>query len=91
MKEEIMAFNNSQSSQEKEICNVLAVNLDKLIPEAENKIWHRHPVWFLEGNPIVGYSKLKAGIRLMFWSGASFNEKKLCGMRCGQNVNQRVW
>jgi hypothetical protein len=31
----------------------------------------------LDGNPIVGYSKLKAGIRLMFWSGASFDEEKL--------------
>ena len=42
-----------------------------------SKIWHRHPVWFLDGNPTVGYSKLKAGIRLMFWSGASFDEDKL--------------
>ena len=47
------------------------------MPESESKIWHRHPVWFLDGNPIVGYSKLKAGIRLMFWSGASFEEEKL--------------
>ena len=56
---------------------MLAKQIDKLLPEAESKIWHRHPVWFLEGNPILGYSKLKAGIRLMFWSGASFNEEKL--------------
>lgn len=49
----------------------------RVLPNAENKIWHRHPVWFLDGNPIVGYSKLKAGIRLMFWSGASFEEAKL--------------
>ena len=47
------------------------------LPEAENKIWHAHPVWFLEGNPIVGYSKQKSGIRLMFWSGKSFDEDKL--------------
>ncbi|MCV4785441.1 DUF1801 domain-containing protein, partial [Escherichia coli] len=33
--------------------------------------------WFLDGNPIVGYSKQKNGIRLMFWSGASFDEKGL--------------
>ena len=31
----------------------------------------------MEGNPTVGYSKLKAGIRLMFWSGADFGEGKL--------------
>lgn len=47
------------------------------MPEAENKIWHAHPVWFLDGNPIVGYSKQKVGIRLMFWSGVSFDEDKL--------------
>ena len=31
----------------------------------------------MEGNPIVGYSKQKPGIRLMFWSGASFEEDGL--------------
>ena len=31
-----------------------------------------HPVWFLDGNPVVGYSKLKGGVRLLFWSGQSF-------------------
>ena len=33
---------------------------------------HAHPVWFLDGNPVVGYSKLKGGVRLLFWSGQSF-------------------
>ena len=55
----------------------LAKIINENLPEAENKIWHSHPVWFLEGNPIVGYSKQKAGIRLMFWSGKSFEEEKL--------------
>lgn len=31
----------------------------------------------LYGNPIVGYSKQKKGIRLLFWSGKSFEETKL--------------
>jgi len=53
------------------------MTIDSELTEAENKIWHAHPVWFLEGNPIVGYSKLKVCIRLMFWSGADFEEKKL--------------
>ncbi|MBK9154657.1 MAG: DUF1801 domain-containing protein [Chloracidobacterium sp.] len=52
---------------------LLAAEISRGLSEAESKIWHRHPVFFY-GNPIVGYSKLKAGIRLMFWSGASFNE-----------------
>ncbi len=77
MNTEVQAYNNAQANEEVEICNLLASIINAELDEAENKIWHRHPVWFLEGNPIVGYSKLKAGINLMFWSGASFNEEKL--------------
>jgi hypothetical protein len=47
------------------------------LPDIENKVWHVHPVWFREGNPIVGHSKQKDGIRLMFWSGTHFEEEKL--------------
>jgi hypothetical protein len=60
-----------------EICTVLAGEIDRKLPMAENKIWHGHPVWFLSGNPIVGFSKQKAGLRLMFWSGADFEEAAL--------------
>lgn len=74
---EIIKFNDNQDDIYIAICNQLALIIDEHMPEAENKIWHRHPVWFLDGNPIVGYSKLKAGIRLMFWSGASFEEEEL--------------
>jgi hypothetical protein len=77
MNKEIKAYNSKLSLKDKKICNILAEEIDHNLPEAENKIWHAHPVWFLDGNPIVGYSKLKAGIRLMFWSGASFNEDNL--------------
>jgi len=77
MNKEVKAYNNKQSPEEKKICNILATQIDRGLPEAENKIWHAHPVWFLDGNPVAGYSKQKAGIRLMFWSGDSFEEKKL--------------
>lgn len=77
MHKDVQGYNNSQSSENKKICKLLAKEIDISLPEAENKIWHAHPVWFLDGNPIVGYSKLKAGIRLMFWSGLSFDEKVL--------------
>lgn len=30
-----------------------------------------------EGNPVVGYSKLKHCVRLLFWSGQSFEESGL--------------
>ena len=56
---------------------MLRREIDRNLPEAEGKIWHAHPVWFLDGNPTVGYSKLKDCIRLMFWSGADFDEPEL--------------
>ena len=63
-------YNNALLESDRAICNVLAAEIDRVLPNADNKIWHAHPVWFLNGNPIVGYSKQKPGIRLMFWSGA---------------------
>lgn len=77
MHTDIKAFNKKLDASDREICELLAAEIDKRLPEAESKIWHRHPVWFLEGNPTVGYSKLKAGVRLMFWSGADFDEDRL--------------
>ena len=77
MNADIKAFNEKQESSDREICELLSAEIDKKLPGAQSKIWHRHPVWFLEENPIVGYSKLKAGIRLMFWSGADFKEDRL--------------
>ena len=74
---DITAYNNKLSSDDKAICDLLFQEINKHLPEADNKIWHGHPVWFIDGNPIVGYSKEKRGIRLMFWSGASFDEEKL--------------
>ena len=77
MKEEILAYHNRLSPSDKAICDLLATTIDTELSSAENKIWHAHPVWFLDGNPIVGYGKQKKGIRLMFWSGADFNEDDL--------------
>ena len=77
MNKDVKAYNNSQSANDKAICNALADEIDSNLPKAENKIWHAHPVWFLDGNPIVGYSKLKDSVRLLFWSGQSFDEPGL--------------
>lgn len=70
-------YNGAQAANERSICDLLAREISRNLPEAENKIWHAHPVWFLDGNPIVGYSKLKNCIRLLFWSGQSFDEDGL--------------
>jgi hypothetical protein len=77
MNPETKSYNDAQAPLDREICTRLAEAIDRNLPEAENRIWHRHPVWFLDGNPIVGYSKLKHCVRLLFWSGQSFEEEGL--------------
>lgn len=77
MNPEIKTFNENLSQEDKEICSLLASIINAALSDAESKIWHAHPVWFLDGNPIVGYSKQKPGIRLMFWSGSGFDEEGL--------------
>lgn len=77
MHPETKRYNEAQAPGDRAICRLLAGEIDRHLPEAENKIWHAHPVWFLDGNPIVGYSKLKDSVRLLFWSGQSFREKGL--------------
>ncbi|MCB0735996.1 MAG: DUF1801 domain-containing protein [Bacteroidetes bacterium] len=70
----IQHYNSEQLPADKAIFDLLAQIITNELAEAESKIWHAHPVWFLDGNPIVGYSKQKKGARLMFWSGADFDE-----------------
>lgn len=74
---EILAYNNTQLPDDKAICDLLAAEITAALPQAESKIWHAHPVWFIEGNPVAGYSKLKGSVRLLFWSGQSFDEPGL--------------
>lgn len=71
------SYNQAQAPNDRTICQLLAEQIDRRLPAAENKICHAHPVWFLDGNPIVGYGKLKNCVRLLFWSGQSFKEKGL--------------
>ena len=70
-------YNKAMAPADREICDLLAGEIDRSLSEAENKIWHAHPVWFLDGNPVVGYSKMKDCVRLLFWSGRSFEEDAL--------------
>jgi hypothetical protein len=77
MHPDTQSYNNVLAESDKAICDILANLITQNLPEAENKIWHGHPVWFLDGNPVVGYSKLKNCVRLLFWSGESFDEAEL--------------
>lgn len=75
--ESIEAYNAAQLGVEREICEKLMEIIDQSFADVDRRIWHAHPVWFLDRNPIVGYGKLKDCIRLMFWSGQSFSIKGL--------------
>lgn len=77
MHSDTIAYNESLDVETREICELLAREIESALPEAVNKVWHGHPVWFLDGNPVVGYSKLKAGVQLLFWSGQSFEQPGL--------------
>ena len=77
MKEEIANYISLLDENYQEIAHRLYKTIEANLVSTENKIWHRHPVWFIDGNPIVGFDKLKNGLRLMFWSGADFEEANL--------------
>lgn len=77
MRPHIHAYNDALAPTDKAICDLLASEIDRALPDAENRIWHRNPVWFLDGNPVAGYDKLKHCMRLLFWSGQSFDEDGL--------------
>ena len=89
MNKEIKAYNTKQSPEDKNICNILASEIDSGLPEAESKIWHAHPVWFLDNNQIVWYSKLKDSVQLLFWSGQSFDEVWLTNIGNFQATEKR--
>lgn len=77
MNDDIKTYNARQALGRREICEFLAKEIKHGLPKAENKVWHAHPVWFLDGNPVAGYSVLKDSVRLLFWSGQSFDEPGL--------------
>jgi hypothetical protein len=77
MHTDIYTYHQTLAADDCTICEALAQAIDQALPEAKSKVWHAHPVWFLDGNPVVGYSRLKGGVRLLFWSGQSFDEPAL--------------
>jgi hypothetical protein len=77
MNPDFTAYNNEQEPDRKVICELLADEVHKNLPDAESKVWHGAPVWFINGNPIVGYTNRKNYVTLLFWSGQSFDEPGL--------------
>ena len=77
MQAEIVEYNQAQVAVNEAICTELAKVFSKNLPNAESKVWHGHPVWFLDANPVVGYSIKKSGVQVLFWSGQSFKKAGL--------------
>ena len=77
MNPDISKYHESLSESDRQICLLLADTIEQHLPQATGKVWHGNPVWFIDENPIVGYSKLKTHIQLLFWSGQSFDEEGL--------------
>ncbi len=55
----IKAYNEKLKLIDKEICGFLEMHINDELTAATSKIWHGHPVWFIDDNPIVDYSKQK--------------------------------
>lgn len=48
MNPSIQSYNDSLSAGEKAICDTLVHIIGVNLADAQNKIWHGHPVWFLD-------------------------------------------
>lgn len=77
MNKDIQSYNSNQTGINKLICELLSKQIQNNLTDAESKIWHGAPVWFLDGNPVTGYDVLKDCVRLLFWSGQTFDETGL--------------
>jgi hypothetical protein len=77
MQQDIQDYNQSVKSDRRDICERLADEIIRALPDAESKVWHGAPVWFIDGNPVVGYGDRKNHVQLLFWSGQTFNEAGL--------------
>ena len=70
---DIRDYHRKLDADARAICDLLLETIEREVPDADRKVWHAHPVWFFDGNPVVGYDRLKASVRLLFWSGRSFS------------------
>jgi hypothetical protein len=73
----VSEYNQQLNPEARVLAEQLAKLFDKKVPRAESKVWHGHPVWFIDGNPVFGYSLKKAGLEVLFWSGKSFKKAGL--------------
>jgi hypothetical protein len=74
---EISDYADAQTSPFRAMCNALRALIDSALPGATSKVWHGSPVWFVDDNPVVGYSTSAKGVNLLFWNGQALGEPEL--------------
>jgi len=75
--EEIKDYINVLEIKQRKICQKLQNIIEKNLSNNHSKLFHGSPVWFINENPIVGFSQKQGKISLLFWSGQSFEESGL--------------
>jgi hypothetical protein len=75
--DQITAYSEGQSPPFRAICDLLRGLIDTALPKASSKVWHGSPVWFIDDNPVVGYSATAKSVNLLFWNGQAFEEPSL--------------
>ena len=74
---DIASYNGQLPAEQKAICELLMNEITSSLPNASGRLFHAHPAWFIDGNPIVGYDAAPGYINLLFWSGQSFDDAQL--------------
>jgi hypothetical protein len=74
---QIVAYSQAKPPAFRAICDVLRGLIDAALPKATSKVWHGSPVWFIDGNPVVGYNATAKAVNLLFWNGQAFDEPGL--------------
>ena len=75
--DDVVAYARAQPPAWRKLCELLRALIEKELPKASSKVWHGSPVWFIDDNPVVGYSATAKSVNLMFWNGQAFDEAGL--------------
>lgn len=70
--DEIAAYHKGFPKAQRQILDLLREELDGMLGRENSKLWHGAPVWFVENNPVAGYSINSRGVCLLFWNGRNF-------------------
>ncbi len=75
--DQISQYHKKHSSQQAKVMKALREELDRALGQEHSKLWHGAPVWFVDQNPVAGYSVNSRGVCLLFWNGQAFKDPSL--------------